>query len=105
MRRSASLTAISVHKFARDGEDPSGDGTVYHRWSIVSSIGMAVDTDTFKAQAISLGEPVTFRDRDAENFLREVKHGPSSDRQAQMRAAVNAAAAVETTRSVSALLH
>ncbi len=66
---------------------------------------MAIDTHTIKAQAISLGEPVTFRDHDAENFLRDLEHGPSSDRQEQMRVAVKAAAAVETTRSVSVLLH
>jgi hypothetical protein len=66
---------------------------------------MAVDTTTIKAQAISLGEPVTFRDHDAEDFLRELEHGPSDDLQARMRADVKAAAAVETTRSVSALLH
>ena len=66
---------------------------------------MAIDAHTIKAQTISLGEPVTFRDHDAEDFLRDLEHGPSSDRQAQVRAAVKAAAAVETTRSVSALLH
>jgi hypothetical protein len=65
---------------------------------------MAVDTHTIKAQAISLGQPVTFRDHDAESFLRDLEHGPSSDRQEQMRVAVKAAA-VETTRSVSVLLH
>jgi hypothetical protein len=66
---------------------------------------MAVQTTTSKAQAFGLGEPVTFRDRDAEEFLRDLEHGPSGERQEQLRAAVRAAAALETTRSVGALLH
>jgi len=63
----------------------------------VSSVEMLLDAGKIKAQASRLGEPVTFRDREAEDFLREVEHGPSSDRQEQLRAAVKAAAAVEAT--------
>jgi hypothetical protein len=65
---------------------------------------MVLDTAKIKTQSVSLGEPVTFEGREAEDFLRELEHGPSADRQAQMRAAVRAAAVVESNRSAGELL-
>lgn len=66
---------------------------------------MLLDTRKMKAQAASLGEAVTFHGRDAESFLREIEHGPSRERQRELRAAVTTAAEVETDRSVASLLH
>ncbi|MHB1539071.1 MAG: hypothetical protein ACYCUM_09580 [Solirubrobacteraceae bacterium] len=65
---------------------------------------MVLDPSKIKAQAIGLGEPVSFTDRDAEEFLHDVQNGPSSALQEQLRAAVKAAAAVETTSNLGALL-
>jgi hypothetical protein len=59
---------------------------------MVFSVEMAVDTHTIKTQTVSLGEPVTFEGEDAEQFLREIKDGPSPERIAELRAAVAAAA-------------
>jgi hypothetical protein len=53
---------------------------------------MVLDTATLKTQTVSLGEPATFEGEDAERFLREIQDGPSAERQAQLRAAVVAAA-------------
>jgi hypothetical protein len=53
---------------------------------------MVLDTARFKTQSVSLGEPVTFEGEDAEQFLREIKDGPSPERVAELRAAVAAAA-------------
>jgi hypothetical protein len=64
---------------------------------------MALDTATFKTQTVSLGEPVTFEGKDAEQFLREIKDGPSSKRVAKLRAAVVAARAVKSDRSANEL--
>lgn len=64
---------------------------------------MALDTATFKTQTVSLGEPVTFEGKDAEQFLREIKDGPSSERVAELRAAVVAARAVKSNRSANEL--
>ncbi len=66
---------------------------------------MVLDTAKIKTQTVSLGEPVTFQGREAEDFLRELEHGPSAERQAQLRTAVREAAAVESSRSAGELLH
>ena len=66
---------------------------------------MLVDATKIKVRAVSLGEPVTFKDRDAEEFLRDLQDAPPAASQAQLRAAVKAAAAVQTSRTASELLH
>ena len=64
---------------------------------------MVLDTARFKTQTVSLGEPVTFEGEDAEQFLREIKDGPSPERIAELRSWVAEARAVKSDRSANEL--
>jgi len=57
----------------------------------------------FKTQTVSLGEPVTFEGEDVEQFLREIKDGPSPERLAELRSWVAEARAVKSDRSANEL--
>ena len=52
---------------------------------------------------MSLGEPVTFEGEDAEQFLREIKDGPSPERIAELRSWVAKARDVTSDRSANDL--
>jgi hypothetical protein len=69
----------------------------------ILELEMALDTATLKTQTVSLGEPVTFEGKDAEQFLREIEDGPSPERVAELRSWVAEVRAIQSDRSANEL--